>query len=255
MVRRDPAPDTVADAIKQAFEALGGPQRRQTVIRWINEHFPDRWKDSAIGAHLYGCQVNNPTAIRHHPWLPRFLYDRGGGELELYDVARHGVFDELGHPEGQSSLVSESLDDLEEIADRVQGHSEFAYEAHLRDYLAKNIEILENGLSLWPEADAKPIEFPLEGRRIDILAKDRDGVPVVIELKLSRGHERTLGQALYYRGKLKQMLNVPRVRIILVAAEIMPELQIASSEVSDVDLFSYALTMQVEKLDRKFPQN
>ncbi len=55
----------------------------------------------------------------------------------------------------------------------------------------KNLNILESGLTLWPNSS---VEYPLEGRRIDILAKDRDGIPVVIELKLSRGHERTLGK-------------------------------------------------------------
>ena len=79
----------------------------------------------------------------------------------------------------------------------------------------------------------------------DILAKGNDGLPVVIELKVSKGHERTVGQALYYRAKIKQRFKVERVRIFVVAAEISPELRAAASEVSDVLLFEYSLAVKV----------
>jgi hypothetical protein len=71
---------------------------------------------------------------------------------------------------------------------------------------------------------------------------------VVIELKVSRGHEKVVGQALYYRAKIKQQFGVERVRIFVVAAAISPELAAAASEVSDVLLFAYTLTVKVTKL-------
>ena len=40
------------------------------------------------------------------------------------------------------------------------------------------------------------VEFPVEGGRIDLLAVDRNGKFVVIELKLSQGRNKTLGQLL-----------------------------------------------------------
>jgi hypothetical protein len=42
--------------------------------------------------------------------------------------------------------------------------------------------------------------------------------------------------------------GVERVRIFIVAAEISPELTAAASEVSDVLLFAYTLTVKVTKL-------
>jgi RecB family endonuclease NucS len=83
---------------------------------------------------------------------------------------------------------------------------------------------------------------------VDILAKDKAGIPVVIELKVSRGHERTIGQALYYRAKVKEIFNVERVRIFIVALEMSLELRSAAKEVLDVSLFEYSLSMTVKRL-------
>jgi RecB family endonuclease NucS len=109
--------------------------------------------------------------------------------------------------------------------------------------------ILEQGLSLWPVEEGDAVDFPVDeqgpSRRIDILAQDRDQVPVIIELKVSRGHEKTVGQALYYRAKIKQRFAAKLVKIFIVAAEISPELRTAASEVSDVFLFEYSLAVKV----------
>ena len=110
---------------------------------------------------------------------------------------------------------------------------------------------IEDGLEPWPAPDKPAVEFPVDdrGRRIDILAKDRDGTPVVIELKVSKGHERTIGQALYYRGRIKQLFSTERVRIILVASAISSELRTATADLSDVDLFDYRLSMTLTRVD------
>lgn len=133
--------------------------------------------------------------------------------------------------------------------DETEAGTKFALEEQLRDYLAENLGILEPGLSLWPVENGDAVEFQVDeqgpSRRIDILAKDRDGLPVVIELKVSRGHEKTVGQALYYRARIKRRFGTERVRIFIVAAEISPELQAAASEVSDVFLFEYSLAVRV----------
>ncbi len=128
---------------------------------------------------------------------------------------------------------------------------EFALEEHLRDYLAANLHILENGMGLWPLGDDRDaVEFVVDddGRRIDILAKDSHGVPTVIELKVSRGHERVIGQSLYYRACIKKRFNVPKVRIAIVAAEISPELRAATADLPDVSLYEYRLSMSVREV-------
>ncbi|MBW4038764.1 MAG: DUF91 domain-containing protein [Acidobacteria bacterium] len=252
MSRSGISENTPAFAIEEAFRALGGSQKSATVTAWVNSRYPGRWTDRIIGQYLRGCSVNQATAIRHHPDFPRFLFCKGRGEFQIYDPSIHGTYDPRGYPEGEGPSSSSVGDELrQEIAEQIEQRvgTEFAYEAHLRDYLAKNLSLLENGLVLWSGKEESAVEYQLEGRRIDILAKDKDGIPVVIELKLSKGHERTIGQALFYRAKLKQLLALQRVRIIMVAAEITDELKMASGEVPDVDLFQYSLTMKVDRVE------
>lgn len=148
----------------------------------------------------------------------------------------------LVSPEVQHDAPTEPTDEIDDAP--VEG-TVFAYESHLRDFLAKHLELLEPGLVPWG-ADA--VEYALGSRRIDILAKDRGGIPVIIELKVSRGHERVVGQALYYRARLKQVLAVPGARIMIVAGEVTPELRLAVSEIADVALFEYSLSMSVRKI-------
>jgi hypothetical protein len=124
-------------------------------------------------------------------------------------------------------------------------------EWELQKYLAKNPGLLEPGMTLWKSADGQsPIEFPVDesGRRIDILGKDKEGIPVVIELKASRGHERVIGQALYYRERIKEKLNAPKVRTFIIAREITDEVRVAARAVPDVELFEYRLSMTVTRI-------
>lgn len=141
-----------------------------------------------------------------------------------------------------------------EEAEETESGSEgdkFAYEADLRDYLAQNPGVLEKGMSLWDVNEGQTAtEFKADdnGRRIDILAKDRNGVPVVVELKVSKGHEKVIGQILYYRECIKQKFGVPSVRMMIVARDISHELRLAANGISDIDLFEYRLSMTLMKV-------
>ena len=97
------------------------------------------------------------------------------------------------------------------------------------------------------EQDA--VEFPVGARRVDILANDKAALPVVVELKVSRGNECTIGQALYYRAKIKEMFNVERVRIFIAALPLGPELRAAAKKLPDALLFEYSLSMTVRVLE------
>ena len=149
-------------------------------------------------------------------------------------------------------FVAQSGDEEEaETEEEDPEETRFAYEEDLRDYLAKNLSLIEKGLTLWPvDSGGEAVEYSVDsaGRRIDILAKDASGVPVVIELKVSRGHERTVGQALYYRGRIKEVLGADRVRIIIVARDISPQLRIATIDMPEVSLYEYRLSMTLDRV-------
>ncbi|MBF8264560.1 MAG: hypothetical protein HW384_424 [Dehalococcoidia bacterium] len=150
----------------------------------------------------------------------------------------------IGMNEGRAETEAETEDEDPE-------ETSFALEVHLRDYLSNNLHLIEPGLRLFKDEEGREgIEYTVDanGRRIDILAIDKADIPVVVELKVSRGHERALGQSLYYRSKAKQLLNSPKARIVIVAREITPELRIATEGLPDVELFQYKLLFKLEKV-------
>lgn len=106
-------------------------------------------------------------------------------------------------------------DAAEEIAD-----SEGALEAHLQDFPARNLDRIESSLRLYTSDDRSGVEFPVDGGRIDLLAVDRGGKYVVIELKLSQGRNKTFRQLRYYMGWIDQHFGNGPCRGFIIASEI-----------------------------------
>lgn len=127
----------------------------------------------------------------------------------------------------------------------------FALEKHLRDHLAGNLNDLENGMTLWPvKRGQNAVEFRVDkkNRRIDILARDSSGIPTVIETKVHTGHERTVGQVLFYQDCVRKILKVERVRVLIVAKQVSAELKAATASLPDVSLIEYSGTKTFRKL-------
>jgi endonuclease NucS-like protein len=129
---------------------------------------------------------------------------------------------------------------------------EFAIEAHLRDFLAKNLGVIEPGLRLYATPGMylthgnSGVEFPVDDGRIDILAEDRDGKYVCIELKLSRGKNKALGQLLYYMAWVDKHLGDGPCRGLIVANEINQNLIMAISRAPGVRLARYRMSFSVD---------
>lgn len=131
----------------------------------------------------------------------------------------------------------------------------FVFEEHLREYISKNLSAVEPGLRLWRDDTGREgIEYLVDedDRRIDILAVDKDDIPVVIELKVSRGYQKAIGQCLYYRNRAKQLLKSKKIRIIIIAREISPELRTATEDLTDVDLYEYKISFNLQKVGWEF---
>ena len=124
--------------------------------------------------------------------------------------------------------------------------SEFAFEAHLRDFLAKNLDRIEPGLRLYDSQGCKGVEFAVDGGRIDLLAVDQNNKFVVIELKLSQGRNKALGQLLYYMGWVDKHLGDGPCRGFIIASDISEELSIAVSRVTGVGLAEYHMSFTIE---------
>ncbi|MFN3561017.1 MAG: endonuclease NucS domain-containing protein [Chloroherpetonaceae bacterium] len=172
---------------------------------------------------------------------PSGLTDKGKSRIKFFEDL---VFRFNSDQEGTISQDEEEYD----IAKREE--TEFAYENDLRNYLVKNLSIIENGLKLYEGDGVDGEEFCVPGtsRRIDILAVDKNNNFVVIELKVSRGYEKVVGQTLFYQSSIKTIFKQDKVRAIIIAREISPELKTATAYLPDFELFEYQLSLRVDKI-------
>ncbi len=125
----------------------------------------------------------------------------------------------------------------------------FAFEAHLRDYLARNLPRLPDlgTLTLYESPDRRDgVEFQTDVGPIDILAKSERGEFCVLELKLGRGPDATLGQLQRYMGWVQHHLaKGTRVHGIIIAASMGEKLKYAVTQAPNVRLMEYELSMRL----------
>ena len=217
---------------------------RRDVIEWFATKYP-LVKESTVSAHLIRMSVNAPSRLHHN------IQADGSDDLFFQiDRSRYRLYDPASDP---APIRNEKDIAVEHEAPEPIGAgegSEFAYEHDLRDYLAKNLSLLEPGLKLYQEEGVRGIEFPVGGRFIDILALDARGGYVVIELKVSRGYDRVVGQLLRYLAWIEKHHAEPEqhVRGIIIAKEISEDLKLACSRVNGVQLFEYDLSVAVRQI-------
>jgi endonuclease len=232
--------DMVADMSLQKGDIL----TRQQVVAWFDAKYP-KVKPATIAAHLLRLSVNAPS--RHHysakPGEDDLLYQIDSGRFRLYDAA-------VDPPPLIPGTGSPGEIEPEEDDDTVTG-AEFAYERDLKHFLAKNLSLIERGLRLFEEEEIRGLEFPVGGRFIDILAVDARGNLVVIELKVSKGYDRVVGQLLRYMGWIEQNQAEPdqQVRGIIIARTISEDLRLACSRVAGVSLFEYELAVKLRRIN------
>jgi Endonuclease NucS C-terminal domain len=209
------------------------------------ERYP-RVKEGTISAHLIRMSTNATSRMHYNakPGDDDLLFQLDGGRFRLYDPATDPppIYEK---PKGPGASPPPPDGPAPEPP------SEFAYESDLRDFLARNLSLLEPGLRLYQEEGITGVEFPVGGRFIDILALDAKNDLVVVELKVSRGYDRVVGQLLRYIGWIRQHQAEAgqHVRGIIVAREISEDLVLACSMVPTVQLFEYELSVRLRKID------
>lgn len=128
-----------------------------------------------------------------------------------------------------------------------ENEQQFAAEADLRDFLAKNPGCIEKGMRLYQSSEGRSgVEFPVENGFIDILTIDQNQTFVVVELKVGRGRNKAIGQLLYYMGWVDKNLGKAPCRGMIIAKEIPDDLLLAVQRVPGVSLYRYNLCVSVE---------
>ena len=215
---------------------------RDQVYAWFAENYP-KVKDATISAYLLKMSTNAPSRIHYN-------VDASGDDDLLYriDSQRFRLYDPARDP---TPIYEKTEEDVGQEPDDVQVASEFAYERDLQNFLSQNLSLIEPGLGLYDEEEITGVEFPVGNRRVDILALDSDHNYVVIELKVSRGYDRVVGQLLRYVAWIRQHQAEPgqRVRGVIVAREISDDLLLACSELENVGLYEYELSVSLNRVE------
>jgi endonuclease len=220
------------------------------VLSWFTTNFP-KLQHSGVKANLVLLSTNDKNRL-HHPVKPEddLLFKVAPGQFRLYEPGKDPApIHEL--VEGDVAIEEEQTgsDDSEDGAAQV-GSTEFLLERDLQLYLAKNLDKIEPGLKLYQGEVSTGLEFDAGGRRIDILAVDRNGAFVVLELKVSKGYDRVVGQLLRYVNWIRQNLaeNQQKVRGMIVCRMMSEDLRLACASIEDVELFEYQLSVAVSKV-------
>jgi hypothetical protein len=199
---------TCQDALRRLFDDPKTFLTREGVYRALDKAYPNRpWKQSTIYLHLNFFSVNNPRR-KYHPstegkcflfwdgkdgfrkWIPE---QDGAWELRDGQLVRIGV-------DGQEVPAEERLKaDATSEDQAVNELASLSIERDLEDWLVHNLELLEAGLTLYRDGD-------IDGRQldagevgiIDLLALDKRGDFVVLELKAGKASDSVCGQILGY---------------------------------------------------------
>lgn len=247
---RPPVWQLVRDAVRE----IGGEVAYSEIRQHIWQRFPDV-NAATITCQTIACSVNVPSRV-HYPEnkSPRLctgqydvLFNVGRGKVAWFDPSVHGNWEISQKGDGMIvRLVDEMAGEAAALPDdEARDGGAFALEAHLRDYLAKNLPTLPDAgaLRLFVSTDRRDgVEFQTDVGPIDILAVSDRGDFYVLELKLLRGADAALGQVLRYMGWVKKHLAADKqVFGIIVASDIGAKLRYAATQVPQVRLMEYEL--------------
>lgn len=239
------------DFVKDEKILKGQVIPRDQVTTWFHANYP-KIKMGTISAHLIRMSVNAPSRVHYsvnQNGEDDLFYQIDSGHFRLYEPEK----DPLPiYTSGKRNVGEAESDGIEaEVNEQeLNQPTGFAYESDLRDFLSRNLYLIEPGLHLYENEGITGIEFPVGGRFIDILAVDQYKNYVVIELKVSRGYDRVIGQLLRYMAWIEKNQAEPtqKVRGIIIAREISEDLHLATSKLPDVQLLEYDLSVSLRKV-------
>jgi len=219
----------MADAIREALKAAGGRLSRREIKDYIESHHANEWEPSTLTAHMYACAVNNPKAYIHHKNAQRFLFRKPDDTFELYDEQVHG-------PNVWAPLDVTTDNDADDEAEQLLEAS-ISLERDLEAHLVRDLGSIEPGLTFVDRQVSNDVG------RVDVVAKDRDGTTVILELKVGEASDAAIGQIARYLGWYGRQ---GKVRGILIAADFPEQIKYAASAIPNLELRRFQVRFQFE---------
>jgi hypothetical protein len=255
-VEKQPKP-FVWQMIKEAVEAHGNKCSNVDVKTWVLERYPGTSANTVLNQ-IIVCTVNHDSRthykenqrVRRCGDMLDFLYRPAAGKLEMYDPRIHGIW-EIATDDHGVLVVREVREALESKKDEVffGGCIDAAY---LRGYLAKNLNLVEEGLELYVDVFGNDgVEYRTEFGSIDLLAVDREGNLVVVAIKLDNYPDASSGQILKFHNWVKRHLSFGKpVRSYLVGSDIPEHVRYSLAECHDVHLKEYDLSIRLKDVPK-----
>ncbi|HIK75262.1 MAG TPA: DUF91 domain-containing protein [Alcanivorax sp.] len=219
---------TMAQAIQGIVERADRRLSSEEIKGEVEAAYPGKWRPATLQAHLYACSVNNPKSYIHHPYASKFLYKNSDGTFELYSEEKHGP-NEWAPADGEEDDGGAS--DLVEAS--------ISLERDIEDHLINNLDILEPGLKLVAR------QYNTGVGRIDILAEDRSGARVIVELKVGEARDSVIGQVARYVGWFAREDGQPP-RSIIVASGFSEGVRYAATMIQGLTLLAYRVNFSFE---------
>lgn len=189
-----------------------------------------------------GLDPNNMTAPQMWSNLQRL-----GWKVNAYDSVRFIIKKDASSKYDYASTLIDSLvaDDDDEEVDEIEEAEEitFGLERDLQNALRRNIEQIELGLEIVDDGKERTVE----AGRIDILAKDKNGRFVVIELKAGTATPEVIAQITSYMA----CIDDPQkrgVRGILIAGDFHKRVMLSSQVIPLLELRRYTFRFAFEKI-------
>lgn len=151
-----PVPALMWDMVADLKLAKADVITRDQVLEWFARHYP-KVKEGTIGAVLIRLSTN-ARSPHHYSAKPKdddLFYQIDGARFRLYDPERD--------PQPLYEQPPAARPAQNENTQESEPPREFAYETDLRNYLAKNLSLLEPGLKLYEDEGISGIEFPAGG--------------------------------------------------------------------------------------------
>jgi len=203
------------------------------IIRKIHEKHPEI-PAGTIRSYVIAMAPNHPSS-KHHPSTRK----------------RHGFFEYSG--EGRFRLRNEidiPIEENSEEEDTIEENLEetqISLESDLETFILKDLTSVEDGLS--PYQGDLGEQFSVDSGRIDVLAIDKEGNFVVIELKAGTATDSVLAQVLAYMADVKNTLaGQKRVRGIIIAYDFSNRLTSAVSLLENVAIMTYKVRFDFERV-------
>jgi RecB family endonuclease NucS len=162
---------------------------------------------------------------------------------ELYNPEKHGKYDK-GYP--ISIKPAEASGEKEHEEEKIS----LSLERDLEEYISRNLGQIEEGLTLYSEEGSSGRQYSIDVGRIDLLAMDKGGNFVVIELKAGLATDRVIGQVLgYMRYVRKNLAKGKDVRGIIVADDFDERLKYAVAEIPKLKLKKYIVKFEFRDIE------